>query len=46
MIYNKTIAIGSTKHNLPTSGLQDAIYIVKIISSENLEFTSKISIKN
>jgi hypothetical protein len=46
MIYNKTIAIGSTKHNLPTSGLQDAIYIIKIISSENLEFTSKISIKN
>ncbi|WP_282019162.1 T9SS type A sorting domain-containing protein [Salegentibacter mishustinae] len=46
MIYNKRIAIGSTKHNLPTSGLQDAIYIVKIISSENLEFTSKISIKN
>jgi len=46
MIYNKRIAIGSTKHNLPTSGLQDAIYIVKIISSKNLEFTSKISIKN
>jgi len=46
MIYNRTMAIGSTNHNLSTSGLQDAIYIVKIISTDNLEFTNKISIKN
>ncbi|WP_051935728.1 T9SS type A sorting domain-containing protein [Salegentibacter sp. Hel_I_6] len=46
MIYNKTMPIGSKTHSLPTSGLRDAIYIVKLLSSENLEFTRKISIKN
>jgi hypothetical protein len=46
MIYNKTMPMGIINYTLSTSGLQDAIYIVKIISSKNLEFTSKISIKN
>ena len=46
MIYNQTMQTRSLNYTLPTSGLQDAIYIVKIISSENLEFISKISIKN
>ncbi|MBZ9631838.1 T9SS type A sorting domain-containing protein [Salegentibacter sp. LM13S] len=46
MIYNKTMPVGSVNYTVPTSGLQDAIYILKLISSDNIEFTSKISIKN
>ncbi|PKD17916.1 hypothetical protein APR41_18370 [Salegentibacter salinarum] len=46
MIYNKTIPMETANYTLPTSGLQDAIYVLKLISSKNMEFTSKISIKN
>lgn len=46
LIYNKTIPMGTANYTLPTSGLQDAIYVLKLISSNNMEFTSKISIKN
>ena len=46
MIYNKTLPGGSANYTLPTSGLQDAIYVLKLISSNNMEFTKKISIKN
>ncbi|MBI6119017.1 T9SS type A sorting domain-containing protein [Salegentibacter maritimus] len=46
MIFKQNIAAGGKGYKLSTSGIRDAIYIVKVISSENLEFTSKISIKN
>lgn len=46
IILDKTMQGGSSIYTLPISGLQEAVYIVKLISSENLEYTSKISIKN
>ncbi|MBZ9731025.1 T9SS type A sorting domain-containing protein [Salegentibacter sp. JZCK2] len=46
IIFNKTMQTEISNYTLPTSGLRDAVYIIKLISSENREFTSKVSIKN